>query len=110
MNLFSKILLIIFLSFIIFYIELQSNFNIKESFNINNFNIKYHNPADVVEKDYGYGPDIQERTIFDPELNAEIKTKIPNNQTLPIYYEPGKYKYGSKVFVPDYADSIYLSK
>jgi hypothetical protein len=78
-------------------------------YNINNFNVEYHESADVLEKDSGYGLDLKNMIIYDPENEKVVSAKVPTNQTSPIYYSPGKYKYGIQKYVPVYTDSVYLS-
>lgn len=79
------------------------------NFDVNNFNVEYHETAEELEKDFGYGLDIKNMLIYDPQNEKVVSAKIPMNQTLPIYYNPGKYKYGVQKYVPTYKESVYLS-
>ena len=79
------------------------------SYNLDNLNVTYHPTPEELEKDFGYGLGFDTTVVFDPS-NNELKTiKMPNNQTYPLYNEPGKLKYGNKKFVPTYEESILLS-
>jgi hypothetical protein len=63
----------------------DSSYNDLIKYNSNNFDINYH-----------------ENLKFDDELKG-LKTRA-------IYYEPGAFKYGGSTYVPNYEESIYLSK
>ena len=79
------------------------------SYNLDNLNVTYHPTPEELEKDFGYGLGFDTTVVFDPS-NNELKTiKMPNNQTYPLYNEPGKLKYGNKKFVPTYEESVLLS-
>jgi len=63
----------------------DASYNSLIKYNSNNYDIQYH--ADL---------------SYNDELNG-LKTRA-------IYYEPGAFKYGGSSYVPNYEDSIYLSK
>ena len=44
--------------------------------------------------------------------NCGNKILIPYNksQGFPTYYTPGTYKYGANIYVPNYEETVYLSK
>tara|TARA_B110000967_G_C18901899_1_gene576371 strand:+ start:6872 stop:7477 length:606 start_codon:yes stop_codon:yes gene_type:complete len=79
------------------------------NYDVNNFNVDYHESSEILEKEFGYGLDIKNMIIYDPQTEKVVSAKVPMNQTLPIYNSPGKYKYGVKKYIPTYTDSVYLS-
>ena len=75
----------------------------------NNYDIEYHDNEKDLEKEQGFGLDIQEIVVYDSDTKQLNKLSVPSTQTLPIYNEPGHFKYGSTSYVPSYSDSILLS-
>lgn len=76
----------------------------------NDYNITYHDsPEDIKKQGSIFDSSFGTVMVLDPCGN---KVLIPYNpaQSLPIYYRPGSYKYGSSIYVPSYEDSVYLSK
>lgn len=63
----------------------DSSYNSLIQYDSNNYNIQYHN-------DLSYNSD-----LIGLQENA-------------IYYQPGAFKYGGSSYVPNYEDSVYLSK
>jgi len=79
-------------------------------YNDNNYDITYHDSPEDIQKQGGlFDASFGTVMVIDPCGN---KLLIPYNpaQSLPIYYTPGTYKYGSSAYVPSYEDSVYLSK
>jgi hypothetical protein len=79
-------------------------------YNNNNYDITYHDSPEDIQKQGGlFDASFGTVMVIDPCGN---KLLIPYNpaQSLPIYYTPGTYKYGSSTYVPSYEDSVYLSK
>jgi hypothetical protein len=71
----------------------------------NNYDVIYHDdPVDA-------NTIASSKTIYvrDQDGNLKEMTYSPV-QSLPIYYEPGSFQYGSTGYVPSYEDSIFLSK
>ena len=79
------------------------------SYNLDNLNVTYHPSAEELEKEFGYGLGFDTTIVFDPSNNEMKAISMPNNQTYPLYNEPGKLKYGNKKFVPTYEESVLLS-
>jgi len=79
------------------------------TYNLNNFDVTYHESPEELEKSYGYGLGLDTTFVFDPSLNKFISMKVPKNQTYPLYNQPGYYKYGNQKYVPTYEDATYLS-
>ncbi len=79
------------------------------TYDSNNYDIEYHDNEKDLEKEQGFGLDIQEILVYDSDTKQLNKLSVPSTQTLPIYNEPGHFKYGSTSYVPSYSDSILLS-
>jgi len=79
------------------------------TYDSNNYDIEYHDNEKDLEKEQGFGLDIQEIVVYDSDTKQLNKLSLPSTQTLPIYNEPGHFKYGSTSYVPSYSDSILLS-
>ena len=62
-------------------------------------NIEYHDSVDAIQQ---YAPST---TMVHGVLTALPWTDVSSNVE---YYPAGYYKYGSKTYVPTYADSVYL--
>ena len=63
----------------------------------------------MFSEEFGYGLGFDTTIVFDPSNNEMKAISMPNNQTYPLYNEPGKLKYGNKKFVPTYEESVLLS-
>jgi len=73
----------------------------------NNFNIQYHDSVNTIKAQ----DDVRDGAayVLDKSGNMVSLQSIGNGVT-PTYYQPGSYKYGASTYVPNYEDSIYLSK
>lgn len=64
---------------------------------------------DIKEQSNAYFP--QSKSINVTDANGKkIKIEIPKNGAGFTYYEPGSYKYSAESYVPDYEDSVVLSR
>ena len=79
------------------------------SYDSNNYDIEYHDNESDLEKEQGFGLDPKEILVYDSDTKQLNKLSVPSTQTLPIYNEPGHFKYGASNYVPSYSDSILLS-
>ena len=81
-----------------------------KSYDTNNYDVLYHDTEESIKYQSGiYGTSIGTTMVLDPCGN---KVLIPYSkpQGFPTYYNPGSYKYGANTYVPNYEDSVYLSK
>jgi hypothetical protein len=81
-----------------------------KSYDTNNYDVLYHDTEESIKYQSGiYGTSIGTTMVLDPCGN---KVLIPYSKTqgFPTYYNPGSYKYGANTYVPNYEDSVYLSK
>ena len=76
---------------------------------LNNLDIEYHDSAEKIAKDTGYGLDVGVVWLYDPIQKKKIAVARPAIQNSATYYEPGTYKYGGSKYVPNYTESILLS-
>jgi hypothetical protein len=77
---------------------------------LNNLDIEYHDSAEKIAKDTGYGLDVGVVFLYDPIQKKKIAFARPAIQNSATYYEPGTYKHGASTYVPDYSESVLLSK
>lgn len=89
--------------------NLNDNTENNLSYNINKYDIEYHDSPEEIEKDEGYGLGLQTAWVFDPKKQKAVLMQVPKMKTLPTYEIPGYYKYGYSTYVPNYTDSILLS-
>ena len=82
----------------------NNEFNPRTSYKTNNYDVEYHDPPeknDAVSKG---------TWVKDPSGNLVFvpwNDNLGNNTT---YYTSGAYPYGASTYVPNYEDSVYLSK
>jgi len=79
-------------------------------YNSDNYNLSYHDSEETIKYQSGlYGSDFGTTMVLD---NCGNKILIPYSemQGYPIYYKPGTYKYGASTYIPNYEDSVFLSK
>lgn len=78
--------------------------------NIDNYDVEYHESAEVLAKKEknGLPPDVS--WVFDPTLKKVIAVNRPAIQNNPTYYDPGTYPLGATSYVPNYVESVLLSK
>lgn len=83
----------------------RSLIEMTKKYDPNNYDVIYHDyPVDA-------NTIASSKTIYVKDELGKLKefTYSPV-QSLPIYYEPGSFQYGSTGYVPSYEDSIFLSK
>ena len=71
-----------------------------------NYNVEYHGTiSDIATQDGDSGI----AWVVDAYGNKIGLPKLKGQEYI-TYYNPGSYKYGASTYVPNYEDSIYLSK
>ena len=80
----------------------------KTLYDVTNYNLTYHtDPVDANNENVnGYGSGYM-WVIKDGKLQSIPYT---DNSGSNLYYEPGSYRFGPSSYVPNYEESIYLSK
>jgi len=79
-------------------------------YDANNVDLLYHNSADTApDASKNYGIAFNDITVLDASGN---KVTLPGLKTQPTitYNQPGTYTYGASSWVPNYEDSVYLSR
>jgi hypothetical protein len=76
---------------------------------LSNLDIEYHDSAEKIAKDTGYGLEVGVVWLYDPIQKKKIAFARPAIQNSATYYEPGTYKHGASTYVPDYSESVLLS-
>lgn len=113
MNSKIKYLLLFFLVIFIFYLFYftKEPFGIpsvpnnpRTNYSTNNYDVQYHN--DITDK----SDDISKGTwVKDASNNLVFVPWVDPSQNI-TYYTSGAYPYGASTYVPNYEDSVYLSK
>lgn len=76
----------------------------------NNYNVQFHdNLDDIIAQNKGSDLSFGEVRVRDQNGDIIVLPKV-HTQEWTTYYEPGQYKYGASPYVPNYEESIYLSK
>ena len=89
-----------------------SNQKIDENtkYKYDNYDVKYHDSVDDIQKQKGlYDASFGSIIVFDPCGNKIFLPYTPAQGSF-TYYMPGAYIYGASTYVPNYEDSVYLSK
>jgi hypothetical protein len=76
---------------------------------LSNLDIEYHDSAEKIAKDTGYGLEVGVVWLYDPIEKKKVAVARPAIQNSATYYEPGTYTYGGSIYVPDYTESVLLS-
>jgi hypothetical protein len=80
---------------------------------LNDYDVEYHDSAEKIAKEQQNAIGSNTVFVFDPNRLPEpgmIAINAPLVQNSPTYYYPGEYKYGAASYVPDYTESVLLSK
>jgi len=80
---------------------------------INDYDVEYHDSAEKIAKEQQNSIGSNTVFVFDPNRLPEpgmIAINAPLVQNSPTYYYPGEYKYGAATYIPDYTESVLLSK
>lgn len=85
----------------------NKNENVIHRYNKDNLDVTYHPDATTILQN---SSNLLSDTIISHDASGN-QILIPKNIGGPsIYYEPGSFKFGASTYVPNYADSIFLSK
>jgi hypothetical protein len=77
---------------------------------LSNLDIQYHDSPEKIAKDEGISLETVSIRVYDPIKNKVVTITRPAIQNSVTYYEHGKYKYGASTYVPNYSESVLLSK
>jgi hypothetical protein len=80
------------------------------TYNSDNLDVQYHDSeTDIVSQDPLNSYEFNNITVADQNGVMQSVPYAPS-QTLPIYYSPGSFVFGATSYVPNYEDSVYLSR
>jgi hypothetical protein len=82
----------------------------KSQYKLNDFDVQYHDNISDMNSQMGiYDISFANMYVYDKQGNRII---LPHflSQSSPTYYQPGSFIFGSSGYVPNYEDSVYLSK
>jgi len=80
------------------------------TYNSDNLDVQYHDSeTDIVSQDPLNSYELNNITLADQNGVMQSVPYAPA-QTLPIYYSPGSFVFGATSYVPNYEDSVYLSR
>lgn len=89
----------------------EASFNELTSYKTNNYDIEYHDPVDVIQKTSNKsGTKFGEAIVYDPSGKKFVVLPKSEQQGTAIYYNPGAFPFGSKTYVPNYEEGVYLSR
>jgi hypothetical protein len=79
-------------------------------YDLNNYNMQYHDTVEeIMKRQNAYDASFGSIIVRDSSGNLKSlpTTKVQGNFT---YYTPGAYSYGATSYIPNYEDSVYLSR
>jgi hypothetical protein len=88
----------------------DASMNVLSHYDSNNYNIQYHDdPTTAKNQGSIYNTAFGSMMVKDTSGNMVSLPYVPG-QALPNYYQPGSFVFGATNFVPNYEDSVYLSR
>lgn len=76
----------------------------------NNYNVEYHDNLQNIQAQNGLvNTQFEKVKVLDNSRNP-IEYPIMPHSALPVYYQPGSFAFGPSNYVPNYEDSVYLSR
>jgi hypothetical protein len=88
--------------------DITGNADIK--YDSNNYNIEYHDSANEINAQQPlYELNISTLNVPDSSGNT-VSYPVITGLALPTYYQPGSMMFGPVSYVPNYEDSVYLSR
>jgi hypothetical protein len=88
----------------------EASYNNLTKYDTNNYNTQYHEDVETLKsQNYQYGLDSETITVKDMSGNTVV-IPVPTIQGQITYYQPGTYRFGASSYVPNYEDSVFLSR
>ena len=82
----------------------------KSQYKTNDYNVQYHDNITDINKQMGiYDTSFSTIFVYDKDGNPTLLSAA-TSQASPTYYTPGSFIFGSTGYVPNYEDSVYLSR
>jgi hypothetical protein len=86
------------------------NADVRTSYNSDNLDLQYHDDANaIIAQDGINNASFNSVNVLDQYGIMKTMPYAPS-QSLPIYYSPGSFVFGASSYVPNYEDSVYLSR
>jgi len=80
------------------------------NYDTNNYDVKYHSdPTDNTDMSNNSVSGTGKMWVLDSSGNL-VSIPYNENKNTTLYYEPGSFRFGSSNYIPNYEESIYLSK
>jgi hypothetical protein len=75
-----------------------------------NYNVMFHNDVKEIKKQNDmYDLSFGEVRVRDQNGNIIILPRVDTNESV-TYYQPGEFQFGASTYIPNYEDSVYLSR
>jgi hypothetical protein len=75
-----------------------------------NYNIMFHNDVEEIKKQNDmYDLSFGEVRVKDQNGNILILPRVESQERI-TYYQPGEFRFGASTYIPNYEDSVYLSR
>lgn len=88
---------------------ISGNTNVSK-YDSNNYDVQYHDNITDIQKQNGiYDSSFGQMYVKDPSGNL-VSMAYVEGQALPTYYQPGSFVFSPSNYVPNYEDSVYLSR
>ena len=87
----------------------DASMNALSHYDTNNYNTQYHDDPATLQNQGMYNTAFGSMMVKDASGNMVSMPYVPG-QALPTYYQPGSFVFGATNFVPNYEDSVYLSR
>ena len=87
----------------------DASMNVLSHYDSNNYNIQYHDDPTTAKNQGIYNTAFGSMMVKDNSGKMVSVPYVPG-QALPNYYQPGSFVFGATNFVPNYEDSVYLSR
>jgi len=87
----------------------DASMNALSHYDTNNYNTQYHDDPSTLQNQGMYNTAFGSMMVKDASGNMVSIPYVPG-QALPTYYQPGSFVFGATNFVPNYEDSVYLSR
>lgn len=90
--------------------QVNSDLSGNMRYNMDNYNVEYHDSAEKIQAETDTGGKTF-GSMYVKDVNGKI-VQMPyvQGQEKPVYYTPGSFVFGPSNYVPNYEDSVYLSR
>lgn len=88
----------------------NTSLNSNMRYDSNNLDVVYHSSPTELMEDSDY-QELKSKTVYVAGENGNVLAiPMPTIQSGFTYHEPNTYSYGSATYIPNYEDSVYLSR